>query len=84
MEWQFGVGVRFPATSGGLVEAQSATLLEGGGLRLRPIRLRSRLDPGCRARVYCRYCWIRVVRRPARPWRSIEYCQARNSSTVSV
>src|SRR5436305_14828217 len=27
---------------------------------------------------------MRVVRRPARPWRSIEYCQARNSSTVSV
>ena len=33
---------------------------------------------------YWRYCWIRVVRRPARPWRSIEYCHARNSSTVSV
>jgi hypothetical protein len=33
---------------------------------------------------YCRYCWIRVVRKPARPWRSMEYCQARNSSTVSV
>ena len=35
-------------------------------------------------RRYCRYCWMRVVRRPASPWRSIEYCQARNSSTVSV
>jgi hypothetical protein len=35
-------------------------------------------------RAYWRYCWIRVVRSPARPWRSIEYCQARNSSTVSV
>ena len=35
-------------------------------------------------RRYCRYCWIRVVRRPARPCRSIEYCQARNSSTVRV
>src|SRR5271169_5143526 len=34
--------------------------------------------------VYWRYCWMWVVRRPARPWRSIEYCQARNSSTVSV
>src|SRR5262245_36540465 len=31
-----------------------------------------------------RYCWMRVVRRPARPCRSIEYCQERNSSTVSV
>src|SRR5215467_11405001 len=36
------------------------------------------------AEVYCRYCWMRVVRKPARPWRSIEYCQARNSSTVRV
>jgi len=34
--------------------------------------------------IYWRYCWIRVVRSPARPCRSIEYCQARNSSTVSV
>ena len=33
---------------------------------------------------YCRYCWMRVVRRPARPCWSIEYCQERNSSTVSV
>ena len=31
-----------------------------------------------------RYCWMRVVRRPARPCWSIEYCQERNSSTVSV
>src|SRR5215831_13928702 len=33
---------------------------------------------------YCRYCWMRVVRSPARPCWSIEYCQERNSSTVSV
>src|SRR5262249_52502751 len=33
---------------------------------------------------YCRYCWMRVVRRPARPWRAIEYCQATKSSTVRV
>src|SRR5262249_35867039 len=33
---------------------------------------------------YCRYCWMRVVRRPARPCWSMEYCQERNSSTVSV
>ena len=33
---------------------------------------------------YCRYCWMRVVRSPARPCRSIEYCQDRNSSTVRV
>jgi hypothetical protein len=31
-----------------------------------------------------RYRCVRVLRSPARPWRSIEYCQARNSSTVSV
>jgi len=31
-----------------------------------------------------RYCWMRVVRKPASPWRSMEYCQDRNSSTVSV
>ncbi len=30
------------------------------------------------------YCCTRVARRPARPWRSIARCQARNSSTVSV
>src|SRR5207237_6295321 len=28
---------------------------------------------------YCRYCWIRVVRRPARPCSSIDCCQERNS-----
>src|ERR1700730_12058755 len=33
---------------------------------------------------YCRYCWMRVVRRPASPCWSIEYCHDRNSSTVSV
>ena len=33
---------------------------------------------------YCRYCWMRVVRRPARPCWSMEYCQDRNSSTVRV
>src|ERR1700746_1450703 len=33
---------------------------------------------------YCRYCWMRVVRRPARPCWSMEYCQERNSSTVNV
>ena len=26
---------------------------------------------------YCRYCWMRVVRRPARPCWSMEYCQER-------
>ena len=31
-----------------------------------------------------RYCWMRVVRRPARPCWSIETCQDRNSSTVRV
>jgi hypothetical protein len=36
------------------------------------------------AEFYWRYCWMRVVRSPASPWRSIEYCQAKNSSTVSV
>jgi len=36
------------------------------------------------ARPYCRYCWMRVVRRPARPNWSIDICQLRNSSTVSV
>ena len=48
-------------------------------------------DTGARAQqmlwnagAYCRYCWMRVVRRPARPCWSIEYCQERNSSTVSV
>jgi hypothetical protein len=34
-------------------------------------------------RAHWRYCWMRVVRKPAKPWRSIEYCQARNSSTES-
>jgi len=33
---------------------------------------------------YWRYCWMRVVRRPARPCFSIERCQPRYSSTVSV
>src|SRR5262245_13028857 len=33
---------------------------------------------------YWRYCWMRVVRNPARPCWSIEACQERNSSTVSV
>jgi hypothetical protein len=33
---------------------------------------------------FCRYCWVRVERRPARPCSSIECCQERNSSTVSV
>ena len=33
---------------------------------------------------YWRYCWMRVVRRPARPCWSIEYCHDKNSSTVSV
>src|SRR5215471_8424480 len=36
------------------------------------------------ARGYCRYCWMRVVRNPARPCWSMEYCQDRNSSTVRV
>ena len=43
-----------------------------------------RADGTCRSGTTGRYCWMRVVRSPARPWRSIEYCQARNSSTVSV
>ena len=33
---------------------------------------------------FCRYFWVRVERRPARPCWSIECCQERNSSTVSV
>ena len=33
---------------------------------------------------FCRYCWVQVERRPARPCWSIECCQERNSSTVSV
>ena len=33
---------------------------------------------------YSRYCWMRVVRSPASPCWSMEYCQDRNSSTVSV
>src|ERR1700756_3740524 len=37
-----------------------------------------------RERPYWRYCWMRVVRNPARPCWSIEYCQDRNSSTVRV
>jgi hypothetical protein len=32
----------------------------------------------------CRYCWIRVVRSPARPYSSIDACQDRNSSVVSL
>ena len=32
----------------------------------------------------CRYCWIRVVRRPASPYSSIDACQDRNSSVVSL
>ena len=36
------------------------------------------------APLYCRYCWMRVVRRPGRPNWSIDTCQLRNSSTVSV
>jgi NAD(P)-dependent dehydrogenase (short-subunit alcohol dehydrogenase family) len=35
-------------------------------------------------RAYCRYCCMRVVRSPAKPYWSIETCQLRNSSTVSV
>jgi paraquat-inducible protein A len=31
-----------------------------------------------------RYCWMRVVRRPARPYSSIDACQERNSSVVSL
>jgi hypothetical protein len=31
-----------------------------------------------------RYCWIRVVRRPARPYRSSEHCQASISSAESA
>src|SRR4029078_9314697 len=34
--------------------------------------------------VYARYCWMRVVRRPARPCWSIEYCHDRNSWTVRL
>ena len=41
-------------------------------------------DKGHNGKSPGRYCWMRVVRSPARPWRSIEYCQERNSSTVSV
>ena len=50
----------------------------------------TRPTPGMRMPVidfrrgYCRYCWMRVVRSPARPNWSMETCQLRNSSTVSV
>src|SRR5271163_3927298 len=47
---------------------------------LRTTRIQQYRLSGC----YWRYCWMRVVRSPARPCWSIEYCQARNSSTVSV
>jgi len=43
-----------------------------------------RSDPSRRRAFYWRYCWMRVVRRPARPNWSIDICQLRNSSTVSV
>lgn len=36
------------------------------------------------ARCQWRYCWIRVVRNPASPYSSMEACQDRNSSTVSL
>jgi hypothetical protein len=34
--------------------------------------------------IYWRYCWMRVVRRPAKPCWSMDSCQLRNSSVVSV
>ena len=41
-------------------------------------------DKGHNGKLPGRYCWMRVVRSPAKLWRSIEYCQERNSSTVSM
>jgi hypothetical protein len=52
-------------------------------------RQRRRRKKGARrmrslSRRYCRYFWTCVVRSPARPCWSIECCQERNSSTVSM
>ena len=55
-------------------------LREGGGLSEEQIY---EIVDGL-LKTYCRYCWMRVVRRPARPCWSMEYCQDRNSSTVRV
>src|SRR5688572_5817703 len=52
---------------------ETTTPASGPALRLRDETVR-----------YWRYCWMRVVRSPARPCCSIEYCHDRNSSTVSV
>ena len=57
---------------------------EPAAVAQRPVRSRADATRLRQAADYWRYCWMRVVRRPARPCWSMEYCQDRNSSTVSV
>jgi hypothetical protein len=74
-------GLRFFAASAVLLRL----LIFSRGMSLRPtktgsLRAGSLVDEGNQ----CLYCWIRVVRRPARPYSSIDACQDKNSSTVSL
>jgi hypothetical protein len=56
--------------------------------KLRPLLTMKMLHRYRRSRTLERpllaYFWMWVTRSPARPWRSIEYSQARSSSTVSA
>ena len=52
--------------------------------RCRQVKVRPRKRISELYSTYSRYCWIRVVRSPARPCLSMACCQATNSSLVSL
>lgn len=67
---------------GNFCRAGVGTKENAGGGRLRRRSMDSKYTDTLLS--HCLYCWTRVARRPASPWRSMERCQLKNSSTVSV